>query len=218
MVSKSDTDPVNILKGLVEMLKFVKFSNKFRNVVRTIWYKGNDQPERNGEHAFQLSLVAWFICDRFLPHLDLLKVLQYCLAHDLPETYAGDTPAFPDPSGKSDINQNTHADKHEREQAAIQRIDEEWGDTFPSMIKSMLGYEELADEESRFVYALDKFLACLNIHEDGGRTNLKLKVTKEAEQAYKWPRIAKHPELLLFYDAFCKFCKDYPYYYQPTKV
>lgn len=215
MASKTGTTAP---EKVTELLRLVAVTNKFRRIKRTIHYKGKDGYERNGEHVFQLTFVAWYMQQRWFSHLDLLKVLLYCLAHDIPETYAGDTPAFLDPSDDPDKNENIHEDKEERERAAVERLDQEWGTEFPSLIMHMTGYEKRDKEESRFVYALDKFLASLNIHEDEGRTNLLLKVTQAMEAAYKRSRIAEHPGVLELYDAFCEFCKDKPeHYFQPEQ-
>ncbi len=75
----------------------------------------------------------------------------------------------------------------------------------------------MEDEESRFVYALDKFLSVLNIFEDSGRTNIELGITFDEQVAYKRPRIAQHSFLLSLYDKFVAFCAQRPeLHYQAT--
>lgn len=197
-------------KRTARILAFIRFINMFRRTKRTIKYKGNDQLELNGDHSYQLAMVAWFIRDRHLIHLDALKIQNYCLVHDIPEIYAGDTPAFPDKNGEYSGNTLSHASKKRREKKAVERIKREWTKHFPAMIEFILDYENQADEESRFVYALDKFLSDLNIYEDGGRTNIDLEITLKKQSAYKRPRIRKHPFLLELYDDFVAFCEYRP--------
>lgn len=195
-----------------ECLRFVKFINRFRREPRLIWYRGkvddngNRVPELVGEHSFQLSIFAWYIRDRYLPHLNREKLMMYAQVHDLPEIYAGDTPAFPDPNGVIKANL-THADKEEREQKARLRIEREWEGAFPSMIQALRDYEAQEDEESRFIYALDKFLAEMNIYEDNDYTDITLGVSRQMKEDYKKPRIGKHPFLAELYEEFCRFCK-----------
>lgn len=209
--------PTSLDRNIARLVGFVRFTNEFRRVRRLIWFREMklEDPERNGEHSYQLALVAWYIRENYAPHLDLQKVLLYCLVHDLPETYAGDTPAFPDTSGR--FKSVSRATKRRREQKALERIKREWGSDFPEMVAHLERYETLEDEESRFVYALDKFLSDLNIFEDDGRTNLELGITFEATIAYKRPRIAKHPIVHEMYEKFIAFCAQRPeLHYQGT--
>lgn len=204
-------------KRVSELLGFVRFINKFRRIKRLIWYKDNEERELNGEHVFQLEMVAWFIQQRHLPHLNLLKIFLYCKAHDLPEIYAGDTPAFQGPGEYA--SKLSRATKKQREQKAIASLEREWEYLFPSLLKNIHAYEKQADEESRFVNALDKFLAELNIFEDNGRTDLRLQLSLDEKIAYKRPRIASHPFLLELYDEFCKFCEHRPeLFFQPEQL
>lgn len=198
---------VALSKRVAEILGFVRFTNKFRRVERLIWYKGRaeHQPELNGEHTYQLCMVAWFIQQRYLPHLDLEKVLRYCLVHDKPEIYAGDTPAFAAKGTRFEAHLS-RATKKRREKKAIKRIKREWGSKFPDMLADLEAYERREDEEGRFVDALDKFLAELNIYEDRGRTDRLLQITRSEKVAYKRKRIKAHPFLLDLYDDFCTFC------------
>lgn len=207
--------PAALSPRVAELFNFVVFYNKFRNIRRVIYTKGSADREPLGEHTDQLAFFAWFVRDLFLPHLDLSKVLCYSLAHDVVEVYAEDTSAFPDKLGHfgHSLDRST---KKDRERRALERLVREWGQTFPAMIEQIRAYERREDEESRFVYALDKFVADLNILEDEGRTNLLLGVTFDEKVAYKRPRIAEHELLVELFDEFCEYCSARPeLYYQP---
>ncbi len=197
---------------VAEIVKYVRHTNEFGSVMRTIWRAGSpdgkDGRERNDSHVCQLMDVAWFIQQRHLPHLDMLKVWKYCMVHDKPEVYAGDTPAFADKHGVH--NGPDRASKKERERIATMRLKKEWEATFPDFLNYLHAYEALEDEESQFVYALDKFLSDLNIWEDNGRTNRVLGVTFEAAVEYKRPRIASHQFILELYDMYINTCCEEP--------
>lgn len=208
-MGKRKHPPVALSKEVAEILKFVRLTNDFRSIERLIWYRGVEGRERNGEHVFQLTIVAWFIQQRHLPHLDLLKVLLYAIVHDMPEVYAADTPAFADKSGTY-TKLPSRGTKARREAEAIERLRLDWRDAFPDMFFFLTRYERGADEESRFVNALDKFVAELNIYDDNGRTDKRLQLTLAEKVNYKRPRIAVHPPTLTFYDAFTQFCEHRP--------
>jgi len=184
-------------RELADIIEFVEFTNRFRSIERTIWFKGVEGRERNGEHTFQLSFTAKYVNHRCGLFLQDKLLTDYAEVHDLIETYAQDTPAHPDPERP---NQPTHVDKEKRERAARKRISEEWGARYPAMVQAMWRYHAQSDEESRFVYALDKLVANLNIYCDEGRTNHKLGATLEWELGYKRPRMAKHPAIAELYE------------------
>jgi putative hydrolase of HD superfamily len=201
---------------LAELIRWVRFTNEFRSIERLIWFKGVKGRERNGEHTYQLILVAWYLVSRRAKHLDLFLVLMYIIVHDLVETYAADTPAFAGKAGRY-AKVISRKDKKQREEKALQRIDREWGGIVPDIVEKIKAYERQEDDESRFVYALDKLVAELNIFEDNGRTDKMLGLTLEEKIAYKHPRIAKDPLLLKYYDEFCEFLAYRPdLYYRPT--
>lgn len=217
---KQPIPPEAALSGEVaELMRWVRFVNEFRRIERVIWYKGVDGRERNGEHCYQLLMVAWYLRERRAPHLDLFKVMMYVSVHDVQEIYAVDTPAFRSRFGEFE-DLPTHADKKEREAAALKRIEREWGGVFPDLIEWIEAYERQEDEESKFVYALDKLLSELNIFEDRGRTDKRLGLTLKEKVSYKRPRIAKHPLLLEYYDELCEFMERYHQdkFYDPSSA
>lgn len=52
-----------------------------------------EKPESDIEHSYSLSMLCWFLAPQF-PQLDVGKLLQLCLAHDVVEAYCGDTFSF----------------------------------------------------------------------------------------------------------------------------
>ncbi len=147
--------------SIQNLLKFTEFINKFREVERLMLYKGSDRRENDSEHAFQLAIISWYIIENEKLPFSLEKVLKYCLAHDLVEIYAGDTPFFM-------ADKTTTQSKAEKEHDAAQRISSEFPE-FTNLHQIIQDYESRADEESKFVYALDKVVPVLNIYLDNGR-------------------------------------------------
>lgn len=172
---------------LTKILEFIKFTHKYQEVVRLIYVVGKDRNENDAEHAFQLALFAWYLVDAMKLKLDTGKVLMYALAHDLVETYAGDT--FFHSKDKQ-----LQASKKDREAAAAARIKAEFPE-FPELHKAIDDYENLVDEEAKFVYALDKMIPVLNIYLDDGRSWRRDEVTLEMIRT-KDEKIAVSPELV----------------------
>jgi len=188
---------------LFDFLEFVRFTNLFRSIDRAIWFKGVRENERDGEHAFQLALCAWYLNQRLGLNLDVTRLIMYALVHDLVETYAKDTPAFANIMARIiyvESERITRADKDKREREALERIEREWGERFPEMVEHMHKYWDQADDESQFIYALDKLVAGLNIYEDKGRTYFKLDLTLKEVDAYQRPKVAKCPAVLALYE------------------
>ncbi|HUD02569.1 MAG TPA: HD domain-containing protein [Candidatus Paceibacterota bacterium] len=183
---------------LQDLLEFIKFLNIFRSIERVIWFKGVKGRERDGEHCFQLALVAWFLNERMKLGMDLLRLISIALVHDLVETYAGDTSCLPDLSGR--ITTGSRATKQEREEAALRRIEREWGSKIPSILEAIHEYEEQKTEVSCFLKALDKFVSVVNIYQDNGRTLKKLRTKFKAWDAYKRPNMGRHPVIKDLYE------------------
>lgn len=208
--------PTRRKKELLDLMKFVEFTNLFKAQERLIWFKGVDTRERDGEHAFQLAIVCWYANDRFKLELDLQRLIEYALVHDLVETYAKDTPAFVNNGNGGETP--CRDKKRVREIFAKKRIKKLWRKTFPAMVNRLETYDLQTDAESRFVYAMDKLLAQINITLDDGRTNFKLDTPLEIVDAYKRPRISKHSFVLELYDELFKAWLADPQKYFPTKL
>jgi putative hydrolase of HD superfamily len=177
--------------GLDALLRFVTMTNTFRTVERVVSIQDDTRPENDLEHSAQLAFVAWYLLDTHTHTLDRELVLRYALIHDLVEVYAGDTMFF---------DHAAHADKKERELAALERIRTE----FPSS-RDLTGhierYELRADPESRFVYALDKLLPMLNIYLSGGRMWKEHGITFEMQRSKKAPLVKDVPIVEPLYNA-----------------
>ncbi|HWH16511.1 MAG TPA: HD domain-containing protein [Candidatus Paceibacterota bacterium] len=107
--------------------------------------------ESDTDHTVMLGLAACAFASRFAPHLDVGRVAQFALVHDLVEVYAGDTVT----SHKS-FTAADHKDKEEREAAALARISDEFGASLPWLPDTIAAYERLDTPESRFVKVVDK--------------------------------------------------------------
>src|SRR5690606_19672033 len=100
-----------------------------------------------------LALTCWYLQPKIAPELDLLKILQHALAHDIVELHAGDTYAF---------DEAALADKDSRERQALGKIKADWPD-FAELATHAEQYMDKVDEEAKFVKAVDKILPVMMI-------------------------------------------------------
>ncbi len=181
------------------LLKFARFLDNFQKIERKLWLNGRDHPENDVEHSFQLAMLSWYAIGTYKLPLDADKVLKYALVHDLVEVYAGDTDAF-------DRDPDQHTSKKGREHTALEQIKKEF-EEFPELSGLIEQYEERSDEESKFVYALDKVLGPINIYFDGGRSWHKKGVTLEEMVAYKVDKVSLHPEVKKYFEQMLEILK-----------
>ena len=127
----------------------------FAKVERVPQLADAGRPENDVEHSFGLAITCWYLQPKIAPELDLLKILQYSLAHDIVEIHSGDTFAFgPD---KAFIDS-----KEDREREAIEKLKSELPD-FPDLVLSAEHYMNKLNEEAKFVKAVDKILPLIMI-------------------------------------------------------
>jgi putative hydrolase of HD superfamily len=131
---------------------FMRFLHKVQHVTRVARLPDEKAWRNTAEHTFEITLLAWYIASANRISLDMEKVLKYALAHDLLEAYAGDTPIHDIEAQKT---------KAEREAAAVAQIEHEFYE-FPELVHVIHAYERREDEESKFVYAVDKLIDPIN--------------------------------------------------------
>lgn len=158
-----------------QLLDFVKFTEEFRNVIRYEGSKLGKKVESSAEHSYQVAMVAWFLIEQDKLKLNKELCFMYALAHDLVEIYAEDTFVF---------DTKKKASKHDREKAALAKIQKRFS-KFPNLIKIIEDYEKRADQESNFIYMLDKFMPPMQIFLDNGQMWHKKKVSFLKQTEYK---------------------------------
>ena len=162
------------MSSIQEILSFSQFLLKFREVERSIFFSHDpSRRENDAEHCWQLAMVSRYVISTKNLPLSLERVLQYCMVHDIPETYAWDIEAL----SRTPEQQKA---KEERETEAFSRIKTE----FPEwhVLREWLEkYEHRADDEAKFVYALDKILPVMNLYNDNWYRRKQRNVTLEME-------------------------------------
>lgn len=134
---------------------------RFGRVDRLTRHEDGMRLESDSDHTVMLGLVACSLASEFTT-LDVGKVAALALVHDIPEAYAGDTPTLR-------ITPGQRVDKQEREEAAIDRLWGEFGESLYWVPRTIAAYERRKFfSEARFVYAVDKLLPKITHLLNGG--------------------------------------------------
>jgi len=131
---------------------------------------GERRWENDAEHSWSVAMLACSLAHEIDPTLDVGKICQFAVAHDVVEVYANDTSAF---ASEAEL-----ATKDQREEQAMLTIAEEFAH-FPWIIRTIEAYERKDTDEARFVYALDKYIAVTYDYIDEGKLFRERKVTLE---------------------------------------
>ena len=134
----------------VKVIELAQLCLRFGRVNRATSHEDGHRPETDTDHTVMLSVIACAFAASYEPDLNLGKIAQFALVHDLVEAYAGDTNTL--------ITNAEESAKHARESAALTIITKEFTDTFPWLSQTIEEYERLACRESRFVKTLDKVM------------------------------------------------------------
>mgnify|MGYP001558621285 FL=1 len=183
------------MSNIKTLLDFVKFTIDFKKIKRDIPQSSGFTKENDSEHSYQLAMTAWYIANIEKSNLSIEKILKYALIHDLPEVYAGDTPLYTS-------NKESLGSKKDREEKSILKIKSIFPN-FQDLNLWLEKYEKRDDEESKFVYAVDKLLPLIAIYLDKGyawkthKIDIDSLINKNKERVLVSPVISKYFDLMI---------------------
>ena len=125
--------------------------------------------ETDGEHTVHLQFIAVSYAAKYHPRLDLGKVSLYALVHDFIEVYADDVNSLM-------ASEEVLLAKQVAEEAALNRLKSEFGESWPHLIEMIERYESLNEPEARFVKSLDKCDPSFSHYFDAGQALYKMGV------------------------------------------
>lgn len=112
------------------------------------------RPESVAEHSWRISLMAFLLRDEF-PELDMDKVVDMCLIHDLGECFTGDIPSFLKTEGDTEREDGLLL-------AWVRALPEELSARMAALYGEM---NALQSPEARLYKALDKLEAVIQHNE-----------------------------------------------------
>lgn len=136
-------------QGLVDIGKLVF---NFARVNRVTYHDDGKRLESDTDHTVMLSVCSCAVASKLYPDLDLGKVAQFAIVHDLVEAYAGDTDSF-------GITDEGRAAKEAREHESYLKIKSEFENLFSWIPEIIASYELLDTKEARFVKTVDKAMS-----------------------------------------------------------
>ncbi|KKQ35780.1 MAG: Metal dependent phosphohydrolase [Candidatus Nomurabacteria bacterium GW2011_GWB1_37_5] len=168
------------MKHFKKILEFQKLLKKFNKVYRDVCSLHNrKEPDNDVEHSYRVAMLAWMVAEEYKLKLDINKIIKYALVHDLVEVYAGDVSLYKN-------NNKRQKNKEIREHQALLKLQKE----FPklrSFWKLIDSYEKRNDEESKFVYIIEKlepiFLVFLSERDHWKKRNIGITEFVERKQS-----------------------------------
>lgn len=154
-----------IAKRLKQQLKFVLEIDKLKQIYRQNFIVDGSRRENDAEHSWHLAMLAIVLQEHSSESVDLSRVLQMVLIHDLVEIDAGDTFCY---------DSQANLDKKEREERAAERIFGLLPNDQNEFLKNLwLEFETRQTPEAKFAACLDRLQPILNnYHTDGGTWQL----------------------------------------------
>lgn len=154
-----------------KILAFQKLLKQFNAITRDVGSLYDSQKYDNDvEHSYRVAMLCWMIIDEYRLSLDMHKVVTYALIHDLVEVYAGDISLY-------DASVSSEKKKYQEHKSFLKLKKQ-----FPQLKniwKSLDAYEKRKDNESKFVYIIEKLEPILVVILSEQNHWIKRKVTKD---------------------------------------
>ncbi len=133
---------------LEQQIRFVLEADRIKQITRQSYLADGSRKENDAEHSWHLALMAFLLAEHANEEIDVLRVMEMVIIHDLVEIDAGDTYAYDDAG---------NATKRQREEKAADRIfgmlPEDQAVWFRQLWEE---FEAAETKEARFALALDK--------------------------------------------------------------
>ena len=144
-----------------QQIRFIVEIDKLKNVLRRTLLTDGTRRENSAEHSWHLALMAVLLVEHADPGVDVRRVIEMLLVHDIVEIDAGDTFAY-------DVAAN--ADRAARERAAADRLFSLLPPDQQHALRALWEeFEAGQTAESRYALALDRLQPLLqNVFAQGG--------------------------------------------------
>lgn len=159
-----------------EIIELSRLLGEFGQIKRVTLLPDGSK-ETDSHHSFSLALIAFELATQYAPELDSQKILLYALAHDLPELITGDVDtlnATPD-----------ELDKKAKADASAVLATELKLASAPHIVQAIKDYENKIDDESLFVYWIDKMITIPTHFYDNGSNLNKLGI-RNRQDIQQW--------------------------------
>ncbi len=150
-------------------IEFLNELEKLKATERRSYPIGLNRRENSAEHSWSLAIAVMTLAPDVDPELDILRIIQMALLHDIVEIDAGDTFCYADQTGK-----------YEKEASAAKRI---FGMLPEAQAQSYFDlwqeFELGSSKEAVFANALDRLLPLIQNFHAKGRSWIENQVSYE---------------------------------------
>lgn len=147
---------------LEQQMHFLIEIDQMKNVLRQTLLADGSRRESDAEHSWHLAMYAMLLAEYAPEPIDVNRVIQMVLVHDLIEIYAGDTFCY-------DLKGNQ--DKAEREEAAADKLYALLPADQAAEYRALWEeFDRMDTADSRFAAALDRLQPILNNYLTKGHT------------------------------------------------
>jgi putative hydrolases of HD superfamily len=160
---------------LSRQLLFLIEADRLKGVIRGNRIADGSRRENTAEHSWHLALFAMVLCEYAIGDIDVWRVVQMLILHDLVEIEAGDTPLF---------DSQAALDQAERELLAAIKLFGYLPEQQGTVLRATWEEFEAAESaDARFAKALDRLQPILLNHIVGGGTWTDFDVDESRERA-----------------------------------
>ena len=174
------------MSDLDRIFEFIIELDKLKGVLRKTKPVGFERYENSAEHSWQVALLAHMLAQHAREPVDIMRVVEILLVHDVPEIDAGDQIIY---QGASERRAATERRAAERIFELLPAAQAEW------CLSRWEEYEARASKEAVFAYAVDRLMPVLhNLNNNGqswreNRVSLEKVLTMNAVVGQVFPSV-----------------------------
>ncbi len=150
------------MNRLRQQMDFLREIDRLKQVQRRSLLLHEERWENSAEHSWHVAMAVWVLAEHANEPVDVCKVIQMMLLHDIVEIDAGDTYVY---------DEAAMAAKAEKEQQAAERL---FGLLPPDQAARFRAiwdeFEAGETAEARFAAAVDRLLPVTHNHGTGGKS------------------------------------------------
>jgi putative hydrolase of HD superfamily len=157
-------------ENLRQIFDFVVELDKLKSVLRKTKPVGCDRYENSAEHSWQVCMLAQLLAQDSPVPIDVARVVEILLVHDIPEIDAGDQIVY---QAKNDVSVQEERQAAERIFGLLPEPQMTW------CLSRWEEYEARQTNEAVFAYAVDRLMPVLQNLRNSGQSWKENKVPLE---------------------------------------
>lgn len=169
-----------------------------------------ERPENVAEHSYSLAVLGAALADEMnqtdADSLDLGKITQFAVVHDLVEAYMDDGDISVYAAGTQ------LQSKKAAEANALEKLEK--SSLYPWIAQTIKEYEQQETSEARYIYALDKIIVHMNvILADKHHVTPTFERYLETEKVARQKIEQSYPDLLPYFEELSRIFREKPHFF-----